>query len=272
MADMKRSWKREILDQLRSLKKRRAAAGALRRWQKGIKARYPGSYRPQRVRPSDAQAIVSGSSKTLANGWCEYTYGWNPLLSDIKNVADNIVGFVHNKCAVKAKGTRSLDDRVTETRNFSAWTGPAKINYQGFVSVEFGILLNVGFDNNLGRWSSMNPLSVAYELFPYSFVIDWVFDLGSYMRNVETSLLYGTSFKSGFESTLVRYEGTATVRNIMVQGVRDYTMSVEGSKQVCSFSRQLLFSFPTPQVPSFDVQLGSARLLSAAALLRQLLR
>ncbi len=272
MADMKRSWKREILDQLRTFKKRRQAGAALRRWQKGIKARNPGSYRPQRPTPSQVGALIGGSSKTLANGWCEYTYGWNPLLSDIHGIAQNIVGFVHNKCAVKVKATRSLDRKFTTSGSYLSWSGNAPGNIVGVIKVEFGILLNPGFDNNLGRWSSMNPLSVAYELMPYSFVIDWVFDLGSYMRNLETSLLYGTSFRNGYESTLTRYEGTSAVLNSYVNGANRFTLKAQGGYMSCVFSRTVLSQYPTPSLPSFDVKLGASRLLSAAALLRQLLK
>lgn len=272
MADMKRSWKREILDQLKTFEKRRQAGAALRRWQKGVKARNPGSYRPQRPSPSQVGSLIGGTSKSLANGWCEYTYGWNPLLSDIHGIAQNIVGFVHNKCAVKAKATRSLDRKFTTSGSFVGWNGNVPGNLVGVISVEFGILLNPGFDNNLGRWSSMNPLSVAYELMPYSFVIDWVFDLGSYMRNLETSLLYGTSFKSGYQSTLTRYESTSAVRNQYTNGGNRYTLQAQGARVDCSFSRTVLTAYPTPSLPSFDVKLGASRLLSAAALLRQLLR
>jgi len=274
MADMKRSWKREILDQLRTFKKRRQAAAALQRWQRGVKARNPGSYRPQRAKPGMAAALLSGTTKSLANGWCEYTYGWNPLISDIKNIANNVVGFVHNKCVVKASATQSLDQQsVIRGYVFNAWYGDVPSTYKGFIKHTIKIRLDPGFDSGLGRWTSLNPLAVAWELFPYSFVVDWVFDIGSYMRNLETSLLYGTKFLDGMESTLVKYTGTAEVNSRYDSGGgTPVTFVARGGTEISAFSRSLIFSYPAPTLPSFKLDLGSNRLLSAAALLRQLIR
>lgn len=272
MVDMKRSWKREILNKLRDMKRRRGAGKALRRWQDGLRARHPGSYSPRPNPPGMVAGLVAGNSNLAANGWLEYTYGLRPLLSDIYGVAQNIVGYVHNKCAVKASVTRSIDRVVNVASALYGWQGSIPVKYTGFIKQKFGLLLSPGFDNNLGKWSSLNPLSVAYELMPYSFVIDLVFDLGSYMRNLETGLLYATAFITGYSSQLVRYEANAVVSNTYSSGNSTFTLGASGSMKVVGFGREVLSSYPTPRLPSFDLNLGSGRLLSAAALLRQLLR
>jgi len=269
MADMKRSWKREILDKLRSWKSKRSADAALRRWQRGIKARYPGSYRPIRPRTN----LVGGTTSALANGWCEYTYGWSPLISDIRNVAENVVGFTRNHLVVKAAATRSLDKTSRLTGAYAQWNGPYRVDYNGFIRIQFGIRFFTSYDVDLAKWTSLNPLSVAWELMPYSFVFDWVLDLGSYMRNLETSLVYRNLFRDGYQSTLIKYEGTCFISNKRtINATSSATMSSQGATEYTNFSRDLLFTMPKPQFPRFTVDLGSARLLSAAALLRQLIR
>lgn len=270
MADMKRSWKREILDKLRSFKNRRGAERALRRWQRGIKTRYPAYYRPVPNRTN----LVGQTTSSLANGWCEYTYGWSPLINDIRNVANNIVGFTRNSLVVKASATRSLDKRINVTGAYGNWTGPVRVEYSGFVRVQFGVRLYSMFDFDLAKWTSLNPLSVGWELMPYSFVVDWVLDIGSYLRNLETSLIYRNLFRDGFVSTLEKYDATSTVSNTRKLSGTGNTVTLvsQGAVEYTAFSRDLLGTMPTPRFPRFTADLGSARLLSAAALLRQLIR
>ncbi len=269
MADMKRSWKREILDKLRSFKSKRSADAALRRWQRGIKARYPGSYRP--VRPKTN--LVGATTSALANGWCEYTYGWSPLISDIKGIANNVVGFTRNHLVVKAHASRSLGKTIKLTGSYGQWSGPYQVEYTGFIRVQFGIRFWTTFDVDLSKWTSLNPLSVAWELMPYSFVYDWVLDIGSYMRNLETSIVYRNLFRDGFQSNLIKYEGTAIISNKRtINASSSATVLSQGGFDYTEFQRDLIFTMPTPRFPRFTVDLGSARLLSAAALLRQLIR
>jgi hypothetical protein len=276
MADMKRSWKREVLNKLRSFKSRRGAEAALRRWQRGIKSRYPGLYRPvpNRPIPGGIGANVGAVTSALANGWCEYTYGWSPLINDIRNVANNIVGFTRNSLVLKASATRSLEKTSSVTGSYGNWTGPVRLRYQGFVRVQFGVRLWTSFDVDLARWTSLNPLSVAWELMPYSFVYDWVLDIGSYLRNLETSLIYRGLFRDGYVSTLERYDASSTVSNTRkLSGTgNSVTMVSQGALEYCTFSRDLLYTMPTPRFPRVTADLGSSRLLSAAALLRQLIR
>jgi hypothetical protein len=268
VTDMKRSYKREILDQLRSWKGRRGAEKALRRWQKGVKARHPGSYRPSRPK----QGGVSRISEAGANGWLEYTYGLKPLISDIHGIAENVVGFARNHCALSATVTLPLDKSTTVAAAYSNWSGNAPVSYQGHVRCRIGLRMWTGYDDGLAKWSSLNPLSVAYELVPYSFVLDWVFDLGSYMRNLETSLLMSTSFRDGWMVTSSRYTASSNVRNTRSMPTQAFTLECTGGLRVATYSRSVLTSYPAPRIPSIKLDLGSSQLLSAAALLRQLIK
>jgi hypothetical protein len=149
-----------------------------------------------------------------------------------------------------------------------------KVQYQGVIKAKYQIQLAPNYDQSLAKWTSLNPLSVAWELVPYSFVVDWFYDVGSYMRNLETALLYDNKFKSGFVSTLALYEGHGTAldqRNPSSSG-RNFLITGNASIRRASFNRVLLFSYPLPSIPSFQVDLGWQRLLSAASLLRQKLK
>lgn len=135
-----------------------------------------------------------------------------------------------------------------------------------------GVQMKPGFDGGKQRWSSINPLVVAYELVPFSFVYDWIVDLGGYMRNLETSLLYQPDFVSGYTSTLVRYRSNTEFNDAYEESGWRHSISASCRYEMTGFTRSLLGNYPYPQLPMLKPELGSSRLLSAAALLRQQLR
>jgi hypothetical protein len=119
----------------------------------------------------------------------------------------------------------------------------------------------------------MNPLSITWELIPYSFVVDWFVDIGSYLRNFETGLLYNSIFLSGYKSELYRYGAELTCGFAQhVSGDMKYiARDLNAMTRRVEFSRTVLGTYPLPNRPSIKADLGSSQLLSAAALLRQFL-
>jgi hypothetical protein len=272
MREMKSSYKKQVLSKLRQ----KLSVRNVNAWQRGLARRYPGSFRPVPVNPG----IMSRATAAAANGWCEFTYGWSPLISDIHGIANNVVRHTRNECRIIATSTYKLNERSQVWLNPGRGTGIYRCDqlYSGFIKVKYQIRLNTGFDDDLARWTTFNPLSVAYELAPYSFVLDWFYDLGGYMRNLETACLYGCYFKDGFKSTLssltVNQESRETHKTTWAGELTNSVFSSDfrvTSRRV-QFDRIMLSSYPKPTLPSFQVDLGSNQLLSAAALLRQLLR
>jgi hypothetical protein len=124
-------------------------------------------------------------------------------------------------------------------------------------------------------------VSLAWELIPYSFVVDWFVDVGSYLRNLETALLYRKFVTSGYVSELYAFEGS----EVGINKANGYAigsgksnenwarfLNVKAKIRRVQFARTKLSSYPLPRLPTFKVALGSQRLFSAAALLRQLLQ
>jgi hypothetical protein len=121
-------------------------------------------------------------------------------------------------------------------------------------------------------------VSLGWELIPYSFVVDWFIDVGSYLRNLETALLFGTIFKSGFVSELYAvdlvddYLPSFLINTKQTDTATWWLLTKATSRRrYREFYRTKLTSYPFPRKPTFKVDLGSQRLLSAASLLRQIL-
>lgn len=205
--------------------------------------------------------------------WLQYVYGWRPLASTIYGIAEESRRVV---CArVRTIDVRShvrFEESESINRNFPTGVVRVPYQYKGGVVVKRRASYTIpGLD--LGRWTSLNPLSIAWELMPYSFVIDWVVNVGGFLRTLESASLYAKNFTGGFQSIL-RYQDTkwSVVSTKHNASYKTLLTTCSGTKKDRSFSRTLLTSTPFPKPPKLQLQLGSGRLLNAAALLSQRLR
>jgi hypothetical protein len=117
-------------------------------------------------------------------------------------------------------------------------------------------------------YTSLNPASIAYELIPYSFVVDWFVNIGGYLRSLETALLNQTAFIGGYSSELLAYDCKFNARGRSSTILREAFGTVSYSR----FDRTLINSYPLPRYPKFEIGLGSSQMLSAAALFAQFLK
>lgn len=129
----------------------------------------------------------------------------------------------------------------------------------------------------LSRWSSLNPVSIAWELVPYSFVVDWFYDIGSFLRDTETAYLNNSRFDGGFNTTIWAFETSERIRyDIFNKGLVPYwsnigRLNADWRWKNLIFNRTILSSYPFPRIPQVKTDLSANRMLSAAALLAQFL-
>lgn len=220
-----------------------------------------------------------GSTRDVANGYLQYRYGWRPLLGDVFDAADESLRVVTNRLMKVTASARIPEDR-TYTR-YTSFSGvpnvpvERKVKAGSFSGCKLGVSLEIPNSAfQLDRWTSLNPISIAWELIPYSFVVDWFLDIGSTLRNVETALLYNTQFRGGYKSEIWRSDIEDEIsawKSPPLYGRQYLFHDVYGELYEVKFNRTILLSYPFPRRPTFKVDLGSAQLFSAAALLRQLM-
>lgn len=217
------------------------------------------------------EAVRARKIRTASSKWLEWTYGWKPLASSIYGSYEQLIGASHTK-HVRAR-MKMVDER--RTLQGSPWS--AAINddissycsYRCLIDCEFGLNENVLQD--LARFTSLNPVSIAWELMPYSFVVDWVIDIGGYLRDYESAWLYRPSFKRGYRTetnlryNIVRTDGSAKDAS----GYTTICRSIVGSSISKSKVRTVLSAPPSPRYPTFKLDLGWRRMVSAAALVSQ---
>lgn len=205
-----------------------------------------------------------GSIKYPAHLWLTYTYGIRPLLGTIFGAQKEIQNVLraemdHLKVTVSSV---EKSPRVLLYVYSGGYTRPLSTSGLYKRSITIGTsLYNQNYD--MTRFTSLNPASIAWELMPYSFVVDWFYDVGGYLRNLETSLLYANRFQSGYVTDL-------QVLDCQISDVVDSSGTITvhtGMAKDRSIHRSVLNSYPVPLLPTFKADLGSSRLLSAASLL-----
>lgn len=211
--------------------------------------------------------VLRGTVKTISAGWLSYQYGWKPLLADLYGSIDESFRHVLNRYSTFEGKAHQHDilkrDGYADNGSFMF---PFKARYDHFCKI--GITVDNTKVLDLDRWSSLNPVSIAWECLPYSFVVDWLIDVGGTMRNFETALLRGRSFKSGYVSEGVRRTGFSSGSDTSRSR---YFATGRWSYNSVTFQRTILPSYPFPVLPRVRPRLGTTRLLNAAALLGTLL-
>jgi hypothetical protein len=160
--------------------------------------------------------------------------------------------------------SRLSNVRVDTSFPFFQETVRGKLEQRGEMSTQWRIPPSRLLD--LAKWSSFNPSGLAWELLPYSFVVDWFVDVGGYLRDLESAFLYRSSYVRGYFTHTRRYEMTHRISD-EVQSGSNHSTGVYEASRYNSEKRREIVSWPFPKLPTFRPKLGWQRLVSAAGLL-----
>lgn len=217
-------------------------------------------------------SVVERLAHEVGSRYLEWRYGWQPLLSDIYDSADESVRYVLNQIE-DVRTTATMKMPKSQVQSISIESGTLygiPVDIHGKTSCLLSLRYKTD-GHDVDRWASLNPVGIAWETLPYSFVADWFVDVGSALRNLETSLLYRNSFLGGYSSELYVCECSYQYKSTQ-PGIGGYFIfDLNSYRKNISFERKILTSYPVGRLPSFSAKLGAQRLLSAAALLEQFL-
>lgn len=216
--------------------------------------------REARVRPNP-------TNKQMSRRWLELQYGWRPLVSDVYGSMESIADTgktptpyysVVARHIVKRPFTNVVRDVSTELQ-----VEKGTLYYKHQYTVRYSI--DNPFTRSLSQLGITNPLLIAWELMPWSFVIDWFLPVGNAISSLDATV--GCTFHSGIQSKTWKVMGEAT----LTYRTRNSSQVIEGNvtrgMQRFQTSRSLLSSFPTPSLPSFKNPLGFDHVANAIALL-----
>lgn len=215
-----------------------------------------------------------GAMKRLGSLWLEFQYGWRPMAQEIYEIAHRYQNPKPVRLVAKGRGK---DVWRSEYKRQIAWdyyenqmTFDALVARNERCEIVASFYLPPNVLQSLGDVTSLNPASIAWELTPYSFVVDWFFDIGGWLRNLETALLYRTSFETGYVTEGLKLTVDAVVNPRTESTDRLWLHAYDKGYNYFNWKRrQVLSNVPLPRPPQFRADLGSSRLLNSAALLSQ---
>ena len=221
--------------------------------------------------------------KQFGNLWLGFGFGVNPLLSDIASAANSILDYTTREDRhVRITGTASLD-HITTIRTLTA----AQIAYglklgQGstFYHTQ-GVHIVAGIDLKLRSAASYSVLDhlglkvgqlpgVAWELTPFSWVVDYAITVGPWLDDMFYTLPGVTKYVS--LSRKYHNEGLMIPYPVPSAGFKAYVTG-RGSSRYSSFAREKLSVLPSRQIriKSADevANNGLSKLLNLGSVLAQ---
>lgn len=206
--------------------------------------------------------------------WLEYTYGWKPLVMDVHDS----VALLNQKILVPGAKTS-----VRSTARFEeSWVDRdyyfGQQTQHGSVKYSFAIVYDVESELKVvaARTGLTNPALIAWELMPWSFVIDWFVPVGDYLQSL--TAFDGFTFTSGTESVVTNQSVLRNYTRVLKSG-NAYTGSIQTFsgyryKRMHTFARTPLATFPSQSSPSFRNPIGNdalTRFGTALSLLNQVI-
>ncbi|UUW21243.1 MAG: maturation protein [Sanya fiers-like virus 11] len=215
-----------------------------------------------------------------AQTWLEYSYAWKPLLNDVYTSAQATASlaidwqYLAHTVSASAESSktafiRGLDSTGRFKRSVnttSQWSVKATIHYK----------IDPNAINATNVFGLNNPLTIAWELVPFSFVADWFLPIGDALSNLTATS--GLTFFGGFVSSkrsttqVVTYASNGNFSQSGGFTFKDVVLNMSQTTDEFVFERKPLSSFPAPSFPEFKNPVSFSHATSAIALLSSLFR
>lgn len=171
-------WAVNLAEQDQSLKMIVTRATQLRRFVSSVRrADFIGAAKELKL-----AAVPAGVKrrKAFANNFLEYHFGWEPLLNDVYGAVNTFLDpHLPTARPFKARATNGQDWLVPPAPFGVTRRGNDKFHVQIAGALEV-TNPNLHLASQLGL---INPLSVAWELVPFSFVVDWWGNVGNVLSS-----------------------------------------------------------------------------------------
>lgn len=215
----------------------------------------------------------------LASNWLALQYGWKPLLSDVYGSAESLAEavFRDGECfRFTAKAQRR--EQSTSTLSFSTSQATFFERSNRTRETKCKVTLTAVLDPAMvSRVASTlgfsNPALLAWELVPFSFIVDWFLPIGNFLASLDTG--NGVTYLGGCYSTVRRgsdngswFKGGPLEVNT---GQRETSaMIITASRQYFRFDRNPIYTLPRAPLPSLKNPFSFVHLANGLALLKLL--
>lgn len=224
-----------------------------------------------------AGKLLKQSWRKAPRSWLEYQYGWNPLMDDVfgsvealkkRNSPGDWLVTVKDSAMDVEQWEQFFQNSTTSTKRPFWYKNRRSRGHFIRLDYEPGNT----FLTTVSGLGLTNPLQLAWELVPYSFVIDWFTPIGDWLSSLDASL--GFKFYSG--SITAREESYETTDNLQClsgehNGWWYNNTRVETSKRSLHLKREVFSASPLPGFPGFKDPFSASHVANGLSLLTQAL-
>lgn len=228
-----------------------------------------------------ASLLFPKTKKELANDWLLFQYGIKPLLSDIDGAAKMLAIPEDRYFDIIVRRKRKVPGKRVEgsagVGYSSAWFETTDVYSELEVEVKYKVRLKItsptaNVEREMARLGFGNLNSVAWEVIPWSFIIDWVLPIGDYLNNLDA--FSGLTVVSAHKTTFVKETVTwSRIFGGYQQGWRTAASSPMGYvNERVLVRREVNIPIPPLPTPDFKNPFSTGHFANALALFTQLRR
>ncbi len=212
----------------------------------------------------DGRKIITG--RTAAEMWLQFQYGWKPLMGDIHGLYQ-VLQRKSQKSMLISGSSSAGGSRQGSANKIEVWKGYGDCHWVIDQSVRtklFGIVRSDAL-RRAGQVNLLNPASVAWEVTPFSFLIDWGMPVGNVLAAF--TAVAGVDFLDGFvdRKTSGKYDYAGRPRT------EPYIHMISNGSahmETFRFDRRPLAGWPFPSFYFRNNPLSTPRIENAVALWR----
>lgn len=223
------------------------------------------------LKPGDKSSVL----KHVADPWLEYRYAIRPLIYEMKSAVEALKAVIRKGTRFTARGFN--DDRtVTITSDRYSYAGwirfeTRRLSRTHARNYRAGVLSSIDddIDSIMAIWGFDQPFQSAWELVPFSFIIDWFFNVGTIIGawSPKASL---TALSSWVTEQHLFEEEIRLWNPVSITSLPLYWNKIEyNTDNYYRWATTIKRRLPSPDVPilpSFNLRLDTAKIADLAAI------
>lgn len=213
------------------------------------------------------------TSYDASSRYLEFIFGWKQLLSDAyASVNEFEVARSTPPPLITSRISSTYKMDYSKDRKYSSIFGPlgvlhTKCDLKLYSLTRFDYEVSSWNTVMLGRAGILNPALIAWDVVPFSFVLDWFFPVGSFLSAFTAQA--GLTYLGG--STTLYVEGSMN-SSFTVANDRSYECKagvVNAYKDDFFYVNRNVVSYPIPMLPNVRYPKSLSQAITAVALITQ---
>jgi hypothetical protein len=207
--------------------------------------------------------------RSLANDWLSTRYGWRTLIYDVQDIYKALSHLDEVRTRYSDRSGTTYSTTKQDTYVHSQWL--LDLDCQKIDKITTSIRGSVAADIEVPKFQ-FNPITTAWELIPFSFVVDWLVSVGKSLAAMSFLALQHTYVAScGYRITIER-SFHAEIGGTHAEGRVVYA----GGEHWQTGSSKLVIEKRTPcavpNLPHFKLRLDALKIIDLVGLVTQRVR